>query len=190
LRGAGLRGLRGIAARRRLAPDVTLVRPLLTATRAEVLAYLDAVGQTYREDSSNLDPAFTRNRIRHQLIPLLAAEYNPEIVAGLGRLAAQAEEAYAAEEEQACALLKAAELPCAGGVLVFDAAALTAAPRTRVRELFRLVWEREGWPMGQMSFDAWERVAAVALGEAAAADLPGGLHIHRRGRVVQVVAGN
>jgi tRNA(Ile)-lysidine synthase len=48
------------------------------------------------------------------------------------------------------------------------------------------VWQREGWPMSEMGFDAWDRVAAVACGEATAADLPGGLSIRRRGRVVQV----
>jgi tRNA(Ile)-lysidine synthase len=186
LRGAGLPGLRGIAARRDLAAGVALVRPLLAVTRAEVMAYLGAIGQPYRQDSTNLDPALTRNRIRHQLLPLLAAEYNPEIAACLSRLARQADAVYAAEEDQARALLAAAELPRAGTLLVFDGARLTAAPRLRVREMFRLVWEREGWPMGQMSFDAWERVAATALGETAAAELPGGVCVRRRGPVAQV----
>jgi tRNA(Ile)-lysidine synthase len=188
LRGTGLKGLRGTAPRRDLAPGVALVRPLLAATRAEVMAYLGAAGQSYRQDSTNLDTALTRNRIRHRLLPLLAAEYNPEIVARLGRLAEQAEEVYAAAEEQARALLAAAELPRAGGLLVFDAMRLAAAPRQRLRELFRLVWQREGWPMGAMGFDAWERVAAAAVDEAAAVDLPGGLRVRRRGRVVQVGA--
>ena len=187
LRGTGLKGLRGIAVRRELAPGVALVRPLLTTTRTEVMAYLNEIGQAYRQDSTNLDPAFTRNRIRHRLLPLLAVEYSPEIVACLSRLAEQAEEVYAAEEEQARTLLATAELPRAGAVLVFDAGQLAAAPRQRVREMFRLVWEREGWSMGAMGFDAWERVAAAALGETGPADLPGGVRIRRRGRVVQVV---
>jgi tRNA(Ile)-lysidine synthase len=186
LRGTGLKGLRGIAPRRDLAPGVALVRPLLATTRAEVMTYLNAIGQSYRQDSTNLDPALTRNRIRHRLLPLLAAEYNPEIVAGLAHLAEQAEEVYAAEEARAHALLAAAELPRAGALLVFDADQLVAAPRQRLREMFRLVWEREGWPVAAMGFDAWERVAAVALGETAAADLPGGAHVRRRGAVVQV----
>ncbi len=186
LRGTGLQGLRGIALRRELAPGVALVRPLLTTTRAEVMAYLHGLGQAYRQDSTNFDPAFTRNRIRHQLLPLLAAEYNPEIVAVLARLAAQADEAHAAEEEQARALLAAAELPRAGTVLVFDGSQLSAAPPHQVRALFRLVWQREGWPMDAMGFDAWQRVAAVARGEATAADFPGGVRMRCVGRVVQV----
>ena len=162
------------------------VRPLLTTTRADVMAYLNELGQAYRQDSTNFDPTFTRNRIRHQLLPLLAAEYNPEIVAVLARLAAQADETHAAEEERARALLAAAELPRAGAVLVFDGPRLWAAPLHQVRPMFRLVWQREGWPMDAMGFDAWQRVAAVARGEATAADLPGGVRMRCAGRVVQV----
>jgi tRNA(Ile)-lysidine synthase len=186
LRGAGLKGLRGIAARRPLSGGVMLLRPLLATTRAEVMAYLHEIGQPYCLDRTNADPTFTRNRIRQRLLPLLADEYNPAIVACLGRLAEQAEEAYAAEESEARALLAAAELPRAGAVLVFDPARLGAASRPRVREMFRLVWEREGWPVGSMGFDAWEQVTAVARGEATAADLPGGVRVVRRGRVVTV----
>lgn len=186
LRGTGLRGLRGIALRRPLSAGVSLVRPLLAVTRDEVMAYLDAIGQPYRQDSTNLDPALTRNRIRLQLLPRLAAEYNPQIVAILGRLAGQAEEVYGTEEEQARALLAAAELPRAGALVVLDGVRFGAAPRPQLREALRLLWEREGWPMGQMGFDAWERAAAAAMGETTAADLPGGVRIHRRGRVVRV----
>jgi tRNA(Ile)-lysidine synthase len=186
MRGAGLRGLRGIAARRPLTDRVSLLRPLLAVTRDEVMAYLDAAGQPYRTDSTNRDPARTRNRIRHELLPRLASEHNPQIVAILGRLASQAEEVYGAKEEQARALFAAAELPRAGALVVLDAGRLTAAGRPRLREVLRLLWEREGWPVGGMGFDAWERVAAVARGELAAIDLPGGVRVRRRGRVIQL----
>lgn len=189
LRGAGLKGLRGIAPRRPLAPSIELVRPLLAVTRAEVLAYLKAEGQEHRQDSSNADLHRTRSRIRHELLPVLREHYNPAIVSVLGRLAEQAEEAYRVEEAQARQLLAATELPRAGALLVFDRQALAAAPRHCVRELFRLVWEREGWPLGDMDFDAWGRLAAVAHGESTAVDLPGGIHARGRGRVVQIGRG-
>jgi tRNA(Ile)-lysidine synthase len=188
LRGTGLKGLRAIAARRELTAGVCLVRPLLAVTRAEVIAYLNELGQEYRQDSSNRDPARTRNRIRSQLLPLLMAEYNPRIISVLARLAGQAEEAFAGQASEARVLLAAAELPRAAEVLVFDAASLAAAPRALLREMFRLVWEREGWPMAAMGFEAWERVAEVALGETAAAEFPGGVRVQWRERVVQVQA--
>jgi tRNA(Ile)-lysidine synthase len=72
-----------------------VVRPMLGVCRAEVLAYLGALRQSWREDSSNQDTALTRNRIRHELLPMLGA-YNPRIAEQLGRLSAIArdEEAY------------------------------------------------------------------------------------------------
>src|SRR5437763_1727376 len=84
--------LRALAAtvRRRLADGVTLVRPMLHVTRAEVLDYLRSLGQVAREDRTNAELRFTRNRIRHELLPHLAQRYNPRIAAVLGRLAAQA----------------------------------------------------------------------------------------------------
>jgi tRNA(Ile)-lysidine synthase len=186
LRGTGLRGLRGIAAQRDFTPGIVLVRPLLRTTRAEVLAYLKELGQTSREDSSNRDLRHTRNRIRHELLPLLAERYNPGIVGVLNRLAEQAEETYRDEELAAGELLRRAELPRAGGLLIFDWAVLSAAPRRLVREMFRLAWAREGWPSGGMDHAAWERLAGLVFDGGRGVDLPGHVHARRRGRVVQV----
>jgi tRNA(Ile)-lysidine synthase len=186
LRGTGLKGLRSIAARRALAPGIDLVRPLLPIRRAAVLAYLDALGQDYRIDSSNRDPAYTRTRIRHELLPLLAERFNPEIVSILGRLAGQAEEVYRLEEEQAQTLLAMAERPRAGNFLILDRKALVGAARYVVRAAFRLLWERESWPQGRMNFSAWDRLADVARGELPCVDLPGGIHIAGLERVVQI----
>jgi tRNA(Ile)-lysidine synthase len=186
LRGAGLRGLRGIAPRQTLAPDLTLIRPLLTATRADVLAFLDEHRQDYRLDRSNLDRTRTRNRIRHDLLPLLAATYHPDIAPSLAQLARQAEEAYVHIEARARDLLVHAERPRAGTLLVFDRPTLAAAPRDLVREMFRLVWLRERFPENDMTFELWDRLAGVAHGESRALDLPGRIHIRALQRVVQV----
>lgn len=183
LRGAGLQGLRGIAPRRELVPGVELVRPLLGVTRAEVLAFLGALGQPFREDSSNRDLSRTRNRIRHELLPHLAAHYNPDVASVLGRLAEQAAEAFRDEEAIAAALLRECELPRAGELLVFDLARLAAALPRAVRALFRQVWQREGWPRDSMGFDAWRRLAALAR-RGKAIDLPGPIRAQRRGRAL------
>jgi tRNA(Ile)-lysidine synthase len=186
LRGTGLRGLCGIAARRGLAAGIDVIRPLLRVPRARVLAYLDALGQDYRQDPSNADLRLTRNRIRHELLPLLAGQYNPAIVPTLCRLAEQAAAVQAGEESAARALLAEVELPRAGPVLVLDRTRLASAPRHRVREVLRLVWEREGWPLGDLSFEGWERMAAVVCGEQVTVDVPGPVRVRRRGRVVQL----
>ena len=80
LRGTGLKGLGGIRPER----DKYL-RPLLHCTRAEILAYLDANGLPHREDSTNAEDDCVRNRLRHQVIPLLRLE-NPALLAGISRM--------------------------------------------------------------------------------------------------------
>ncbi len=73
LRGAGTTGLAGMRM-----TDGVFVRPLLPFSRIEIHAYLREQGMTWREDETNLDVAFTRNRIRHELLPLLQS-FNPNI---------------------------------------------------------------------------------------------------------------
>jgi tRNA(Ile)-lysidine synthase len=185
LRGAGLRGLIGVVARRPLAPGILLVRPLLRVRRAEVLAFLEALGQPFRQDSSNRDRHYTRSRLRHDLLPVLARDYNPGVVAALGRLAEQAAEAQTFIEEQAARVLAAAELPRAGATLVLEARRLTAEPALLQREAVRLLWRREGWPDGEMGFDDWARVMEVIRGDRPALDAPGGVRVSRVGQVVR-----
>jgi tRNA(Ile)-lysidine synthase len=93
LRGTGSRGLAAIYPEQH---EKRLVRPLLGVTRREVEAYLTALGQPWREDSSNRDLAHTRNRVRHELLPVLEREFNPAIRHTLGDLAeiARAEAEY------------------------------------------------------------------------------------------------
>jgi tRNA(Ile)-lysidine synthase len=186
LRGTGLAGLRGIAARRSLEGGVEVVRPLLAVARTEVLAYLGELGQPYCEDTTNADRRHTRNRIRHELLPHLAEHYNPRIAEVLARLARQADEVCRAEEAEAEALLREAELPRAGRLVVLDAQRLTAAPRRLVRAALRHVWGREGWPLGGMGYEAWERLADLAVSAEGASDFPGAIHARRRGRVLQL----
>ena len=74
VRGSGMTGLRGMSFR---GPNKR-IRPLLNSSRGEIEAYLRARGLEHREDASNRDTAFLRNRIRHELLPLLK-QYNPAI---------------------------------------------------------------------------------------------------------------
>jgi tRNA(Ile)-lysidine synthase len=98
LRGAWTEGLGGIA------PVVTMKggsiqRPLLEVTRAEIVAYLEGRGQPWREDSTNQELTFTRNRVRYTLLPQLR-EFQPRIAEQLSHMAAVArdEESWWARE--------------------------------------------------------------------------------------------
>ncbi len=81
VRGAGSAGLSGMAPRRD-----HLVRPLLEITRAELRAYLDEIGEPWREDATNADRAIPRNLIRHEVLPRLR-QLNAQADAALARAA-------------------------------------------------------------------------------------------------------
>lgn len=80
IRGNGPEGLAGIRERR----EDGIFRPLLDHTKEELLSYLETLGQPHREDESNQSDAFLRNRIRHQLLPLLM-QWNPSFLQGVAR---------------------------------------------------------------------------------------------------------
>jgi tRNA(Ile)-lysidine synthase len=101
VRGTGLRGLGGIHPRLIVEDDAgdtlgEIIRPLLEVRRRELEQYLQTLGQQWREDSTNPDVKFTRNRMRQLVLPLLEREFNPVVAENLAELAeiARGEEDY------------------------------------------------------------------------------------------------
>lgn len=86
-RGSGLLGLCGMRPKRELTEGAMLIRPLLMTTRREIEQYLSERGQTYRQDSTNLDTDYSRNRIRHEVLPQLE-KVNSQVVSHMTRSAA------------------------------------------------------------------------------------------------------
>ena len=121
IRGSGLQGLTGIRPRRR-----KLIRPFLTTTRAEILAYLEEHRLPHVEDSTNADTAYARNRLRHQVIPLLE-ELNPALISRLSDTVGylRADNDYLTA--QAMAAVRGAEPTVTGG-LVLPADAIARSP--------------------------------------------------------------
>ena len=175
LRGTGSAGLAGI--RPAVAPGV--VRPLLEVSRKDVLAYLRRHGWSWREDSSNQQTEFSRNRIRHELLPQLAREWNPRLPEALSQLAqwAQAEEDY-----WTAALVELAErhIRADGPAIELNADALAALPEAVQRRLLRVAIERARGTLAGIDFDHVEglrRLAAAGRG-GGQIHLPG-LHVQR-----------
>lgn len=98
LRGAWTEGLSGIHPVLKQ-PRGAILRPFLEVRRTDIEAWLSAMGQAWREDATNADITFTRNRIRHELLPALE-EWNPQIRRTLANLAtlSREEESYWQEE--------------------------------------------------------------------------------------------
>jgi tRNA(Ile)-lysidine synthase len=163
VRGTGLRGLAGMARARPLGP-VTLIRPLLGVRRTEILAYLNDRQQPFRRDSSNLDLRFTRNRIRHDLLPCLAAEFNPGIVDALLRLGSLAGEAQAVLDGLVAGLAERCVRQDGSETVRIDVAPLRNQHRYVIRELLMAAWRRQGWSMQAMGWAEWELLAEMTVG--------------------------
>lgn len=162
LRGTGLAGLAGIPRVRALGPAVTLIRPMLELQRGEVVEYLRALGQDFRTDATNFDTRFTRNRIRHDLLPQLAREYNPQVADALLRLGSLAAEAQQVVASRVAPLRECCVRLQTNDCLEIDCPTLAAAPRGLVRELFVIVWDEQRWPARDMTFEKWDEVATLA----------------------------
>ncbi|MGP0070237.1 MAG: tRNA lysidine(34) synthetase TilS [Isosphaeraceae bacterium] len=164
VRGTGPRGLIGIPTRRVLAtePPISLVRPLLEVSRRDLRAYLEGLGQPCREDESNADLSRTRARIRHDLMPKLAAEYNPKLVDALVRLGELTAASHHTIEADAREMAKAAIITQSADCVVLKPGLLSAAPAFLRAEVLRRIWRIAGWPEGGMSARRWQRMAALA----------------------------
>lgn len=181
LRGTGLSGLRGIPRERSLPSQVRLVRPLLDLDRRAVLDYLNQIGQEYRHDESNDDHAFTRNRIRRTLLPLLAREYNPHVAQALRRLGQQAAETQAALESTAAALLDRVLESSSAYECRLKWQPFATVPRQLVREALSLLWRRQDWPRQNLGFDQLDELADIAM-TGGAATFPGSIDARREAR--------
>lgn len=128
-------GLDGLAAMPRLAErdGVRLLRPLLAVPRARLIALLEAAGQPFIEDPSNLNPAFARVRLRAALSVLESHGFGADLFAGLAHRLGVARQV--AELERARLLARAVRLEPAG-YAVLAPAPLEAASDAQVAELF------------------------------------------------------
>jgi tRNA(Ile)-lysidine synthase len=163
VRGTGPRGLAGIPARRALAaePKLALVRPLLGTSRRGIREYLNAIGQPFREDETNALLTRTRSRIRHDLLPKLAAEYNPAVDRALLRLGAISASLARAIDRDASAAAHSSIISVTHACLVLKHAFLRSRPRFLVIEALRALWRRAGWPEASMSARRWNRLASL-----------------------------
>ncbi len=136
LRGAGPGGLAGMPYRN----GREYIRPLLGVTRAELAAYLAERGLAWREDESNQDTAFLRNRIRHDLLPLLE-QYNPAIRERLAATAAVMSDEHHLLNQLA---MEVVDRACTmdGDTYTCSVKHLTEEPPALRRRILRLLLER------------------------------------------------
>ncbi|MEE9603927.1 MAG: tRNA lysidine(34) synthetase TilS [Thermoguttaceae bacterium] len=173
VRGTGIGGLQGMPRARQLSPAVTLIRPMLGLRRAQLAAYLDDLEQPYRSDSSNEDTRFTRNRIRHELLPQLAEQYNSGVVDALLRLGKLSGEVQSVVDKLVDELIERCVVRETSQRVRIDTAALRGQSTYVIRELLMAVWREEGWPMQSMGFAQWELLAEMAVSKSLPQTFPG-----------------
>ena len=161
LRGSGLSGAAGMPQRRRLGDRSFLIRPMLACSREQGVALLGSLGQGYREDPSNQSLKFTRNRLRHEVIPLLHHVIGPGVNRALLRFAAQADEASRDLSRRARRVSRKACLTFTVSCVRFDCRQLVRSRPLVLREMFVGVWKDAGWPRQRMSARHWQRLAEL-----------------------------
>jgi len=124
LRGSGPDGLAGMP----MVREGRIVRPLLRVTREAVIDYLTRRGLSFRQDRSNEDRHYTRNRVRAELLPLLARDYNPAIVARLAATARLLAEERQLVEELLAGNWREGLLAAEPGRLIFDRTVISRQP--------------------------------------------------------------
>ena len=179
LRGTGLAGLAGIAPLRTMTPAVTLLRPLLHLRRAAILTYLESLGKTFREDNTNAENQFTRNRIRNKLLPMLRKNFNPQVDEAVFRLATLAAEHECVVAELIGRLIDSALVEESPNRIVFDVVPLQDYSHSVLREMLVYIWKHKKFPQREMDFFHWSALAELFHTPNKRLDLSGGISAQR-----------
>lgn len=171
VRGTGLRGLCGI-------PPVRdkIIRPLLTTPRASIEDYVRVNEIPFVEDSSNEDKSFARNRLRHEVLPILR-DLNPSVSQSSAAAIRTLREDEAFLEAQAAALFRLARRAEDG--MVIEASVLSGAPRALGARVVRRILEEIEAPIPGFVHLNGILLLAAGADPAAAIHLPGGVLVQR-----------
>ena len=189
-RGTGIAGLRGFEKTRPIGAELILVRPLRGLTRSDVVYYLEAIGQVYREDSSNSDQRYKRNFLRQELLPIAREKYGSSLDCNIARLAditgeldellGQLATEYWNQVEQLSAT------PHKRSIRFPESSKLSVAWPVLQRALVER-WKELQWPTGKMTAEHWNtirhlhsRTATSASEESSQCNLPSNLLISSR----------
>lgn len=173
LRGTGVTGLQGIPPRRG-----SILRPLLSVTREDIEGYVRRHGVPHRVDPTNRSPRFTRNRIRHEVIPILERSGVPGLRGNLVRLATNARHAEVERDALESVAFRALVRAPHPGRREWEVAEVAGWPEALLRRLLRRSARELGVSMSFASTAAG--VSAITrLRPGQGVDLSGGLRLTR-----------
>ncbi len=164
LRGAGLRGLRGMPWKVEIAPDVFLIRPLLGTCRADIEQYAAARNIRCVQDASNDSTVYTRNDVRQRLIPLME-EFNPNVrgtVAAMAQRLRDDDDALTDLADRFCNENASAE---EGGAIVIQRQAFIALHPAVRRRVLIVAFERTAGSRANLNADQLAHMDEIARGD-------------------------
>ena len=189
LRGSGPRGLAGMPPVRSVAPgDLMIVRPLFDTDRRAIDRFCERYGLAFREDESNHCLEFTRNRIRHALLPRLRAEFNPQIAAGLNRLSCLLRDEERWLDRLVTERLHAlCTMDGAAGIRL-DITALAREHPALQRRVLRAALQRIRGDLRRVGFEPIEAIRQLVGADPreGRVDLPGDINARREGRWLRI----
>ncbi len=154
LRGSGLAGLSGILP----VTKEQVVRPLLELNRSEIECWLRKRNMAWREDETNQDRSYARNRLRHEILPLLRDSFNPRLDEALANMATLAQD----EEQYWAAELGRRPSPSCNTPQLLSIVELTAISAALARRSIRQAIEFAKGDLRQVDFAHIERILAMA----------------------------
>ena len=189
VRGTSITGLRGMRWTRPSIDQngtsaVQLIRPMLEIRRSDVEAWLQEIGQCFRTDTTNSDESLTRNRIRHQLLPMLERDFNPQVRKALGTLAGHAAEISDLLRSLANQLANTSLVQLSDDSIRIDCPALAEQPPVLIRETLLAIWQRANWPLKRMGNREWQAMAELVSRNSGAISLPEQISVRRRGQLL------
>ncbi|MCK4998268.1 MAG: tRNA lysidine(34) synthetase TilS [Anaerohalosphaera sp.] len=162
LRGTAYTGLAGIWPKKQFAPNLTFIRPLLCTTRAEIIDYCKRNDLNFRHDHTNDQLDFTRNRIRHQLLPHLQDDSSSDLTNLLNQLAAIARKLnkkITAQAETAWQQITTSTTPT---TVTFDRSQFAALPLPIKTELTRMALTHINAPLRNITQTQYSQVTQLA----------------------------
>jgi tRNA(Ile)-lysidine synthase len=173
IRGGGLKGLAAITPKR-LIHDALYIRPLLFASREEILHYRKARKLAWREDATNKQKKYFRNLIRLELLPLLERKYNPNIKEVLAQTADNAATDYDFLLQQARKEFTKTAVSTRDTKVVLKLKAFKILHPSMQRLVWRLAIERLTGNTRRITFKHWQQLDAMVQGrpESALVKLP------------------
>lgn len=182
IRGSGLQGLRAMRAES-VIDGLRVKRPFLMIARPSIIEYLNARRVTYREDPSNQDTNFTRNKIRHELMPLLAGEYNANINESLVNIGLQAQEDFEYLSVQCQkAFKRISHVSSSGKKVSIDVVAYSRLPVTIRKMIIRRCYEHLKGDTNRLTSSHVQQVLEMNLLDSVAPriNLPAGVVVKRQ----------